>query len=379
MHNRSRPSTPAPVRVENPPLRGTPAGTARFAERFASAVAPDFFRSTTFGVTVSSFGIGTYLGDNTDADDASYEDAIRAAVRSGINVVDTAINYRCQRSERAVGSALQHIFAAGEAVREELVVCTKGGYLPLDRMPPATREAYQAYVKREFLEPQVLHVDELVAGGHCLAPRFLRYCIAKSRQNLGLRTIDVYYLHNPEQQLGSVPPNEFRSRLRAAFTVLEEAVSRGEIAVYGLATWDALRSPPGEKGALGLEAIVAVAREVAGEAHHLRAVQLPVNLAMLEAVRAETQPVGTKVLTAIAAAESMGLTVFGSATLMQARLTTDLPPALAEHFPWCTTDAQRAAAFARGLPGLTTSLIGMRSVAHVHENVASARSAPTVS
>jgi aryl-alcohol dehydrogenase-like predicted oxidoreductase len=71
--------------------------------------------------------------------------------------------------------------------------------------------------------------------------------------------------------------------------------------------------------------------------------------------------------------------VFGSATLMQSRLAANLPPTLAEHFPWCATDAQRAVAFARSLPGVTTSLIGMRSAEHVRENLASAPPTPSVS
>jgi aryl-alcohol dehydrogenase-like predicted oxidoreductase len=259
------------------------------------------------------------------------------------------------------------------------VICTKGGYVPLDRTPPATRDDYHAYLKREFLDPQVLHADELVAGGHSLAPRFLRYCIAKSRQNLGLRTIDVYYVHNPEQQLGSAAPKELATRLREVFAVLEEAANRGEIGVYGLATWDGLRAAPGQRGRLELEAIVGLARELAGDAHHLRAVQLPINLAMLEGVRAETQSLGERLVTAVDAATALGLTVFGSASLMQSRLAANLPPGLGEHFPWCTTDAQRALSFARGLPGVTTSLVGMKSPDHVRENLSCARHAPDVS
>jgi aryl-alcohol dehydrogenase-like predicted oxidoreductase len=379
MHNRSRSFPLSTARVDTPPLRATSSSTARFAERFAGALAPDFFRSASFGLTLSSLGIGTYLGDNTEADDTAYEGAVQTAIQSGVNVIDTAINYRCQRSERAIGAALQRTFASGDATREELVICTKGGYVPLDRTPPATRDGYQAYLKREFLDPQVLHADDLVGGGHSLAPRFLRYCVAKSRQNLGLRTIDVYYVHNPEQQLAAVSLTELFARLRAAFGVLEEAATRSEIGVYGLATWDALRSPRGEKGALELEAIVDLAREVGGDAHHLRAVQLPINLAMLGGVRDETQPVAGKMVTAVAAAQALGLTVFGSATLMQARLTANLPATLAQHFPWCVTDAQRAAAFARSIPGVTTSLIGMRTGEHVRENLASAPPAPSVS
>lgn len=341
----------------------------RFADRFAS----DFFRATTFGLDTSSIGLGSYLGDNTDADDAAYERAIRHGIQSGINLLDTAINYRCQRSERAIGSALQHAFAAGDATRDELVICSKGGYLPLDRTPPATRDEYREYLQREFIDPQILRPDDIVVGGHSLAPRFLRYCLAKSRQNLGLRTIDVYYLHNPEQQLGVIEPGALRDRLRAAFVVLEEAESRGEIGVYGCATWDALRVPPGTRGHLSLEELVHLAREAGGENHHFRTVQLPINLAMMEAVRAETQPLGGKLVSVVTAAEALGLTIVGSASLMQGRLTRDLPESIREHFPRCETDAQRALAFVRSLPGVTVSLVGMKSVEHVDANLDAAR------
>jgi aryl-alcohol dehydrogenase-like predicted oxidoreductase len=321
---------------------------------------------------VSSIGLGTYLGDNTDEDDAAYESAVRHAVGAGVNLIDTAINYRSQRSELAIGAAIQQLSAAGHTTREELVICTKGGYIPLDRTPPATREEYQAYVKREFTDQEIVHPDEIVAGGHSLAPRFLRYCLAKSRQNLGVRTIDVYYIHNPGQQLASVGPDELRRRLQAAFGVLEEAVSRAEIQTYGLATWDELRTPPGERGHVSLSEAVDLARGIAGDGHHFRAVQVPINLAMPEAVRSPTQIVGDKLLTVLEAASELGLTVFGSATLMQSKLASGLTEGIRAHFPGFATDAQRAIAFSRTIPGVTAALVGMKRIEHVDENIGSA-------
>ncbi|MGH7617135.1 MAG: aldo/keto reductase, partial [Gemmatimonadaceae bacterium] len=245
----SRPDTPA---VRPPTFRATADGSARYADRFLGELAPTFYRPASFGVTVSSLGIGTYLGDTSDADDTAYQAAIRRAVASGINVIDTAINYRGQRSERAVGAALQQIIGGGTAMRDELVISSKAGYIPLDKTPPATREEYRSYVQREFVDQQILRPDEIVAGGHSLAPRFLRYCLAKSRQNLGLRTIDIYYVHNPGQSAAGSTPEDFRSKLRSAFAVLEEAAERGEINVYGCATWDELRVAPGARGHLEL-------------------------------------------------------------------------------------------------------------------------------
>src|SRR5437867_3787863 len=84
------------------------------------------------GLALSPIGIGTYLGNDDDADDARYTAAVVRAVEQGLNVIDTAINYRSQRSERAIGAALRQAFANAAATRDQLVIATKGGYLPFD-------------------------------------------------------------------------------------------------------------------------------------------------------------------------------------------------------------------------------------------------------
>jgi len=347
--------------------------TESYAARYADRYAPEFYRPSAQAHVVSSIGIGTYLGECSDEDDAAYADAIATAISSGVNLIDTAINYRCQRSERAVGAAIRRALAEGTP-REALVVCTKGGFLPLADKPPESRDDYRAYLKREFFEPGILTPDDVVAGGHSIAPAFLRYSIERSKKNLGVRWIDLYYLHNPEQQLAAVSPASLRERLRAAFMVLEDAVSRGEIRAYGCATWQAFRTAPGAKAHLSLQDLETIAREVAGERHHFRAVQMPVNLAMPEAFREPTQELGTKgtLVPALQAASALGLTAIASASLMQAQLTKDLPQSMHELFPTQKTDAQCALAFVRSLPGVTSALVGTRSVLHLAENLESA-------
>jgi predicted aldo/keto reductase-like oxidoreductase len=114
---------------------------------------------------------------------------------------------------------------------------------------------------------------------------------------------------------------------------------------------------------------MAVARDVGGTTHHFRAVQLPVSLAMPEAARLPTQPLGRKLVPLLEAADALGLGVVASAPLMQGRLTAGLPEAMREVFPACTSDAQRALRFTSSLPGVATVLAGMRSVEHVQENL----------
>jgi aryl-alcohol dehydrogenase-like predicted oxidoreductase len=349
----------------------TTEGTKRFIERRGRGA--QFHRELPRGLSVSALGIGTYLGDCTDADDAAYADAIRAAIAAGVNVIDTAINYRGQRSERVVGRAVAACIAEGAVTRDELVLCTKGGYVAFDGTPPASRQAYDAWLERELVGTGVVTREELVRGGHCITPKFLARQLARSRQNLGVEAIDLYYVHNPEEQLVGVDRATFTARLRAAFVLLEERAAAGEIGGYGCATWTALRVPPEHRQHLSLASLVGLAREVGGTLHHFRAVQLPVSLAMPEAARLPTQALGRHRVPLLEAADALGVAVVASAPLMQGRLTDGLPAEVRELLPGCTTDAQRALRFAASLPAVRTVLAGMRQREHVMENVAAWR------
>jgi aryl-alcohol dehydrogenase-like predicted oxidoreductase len=331
--------------------------------------AADFHRVLPRALVVSALGQGTYLGDCTDAEDLAYTQTIRSALTRGINMLDTAINYRCQRSERALGAAVVEAIAAGEVRRDEIVVCTKGGYVALDGAPPASRDVYEGWLERELFEPGLLSRAELVRGGHAITPRFLGSQLDRSRANLGLDTIDIYYVHNPEEQLLGVDRPTFERRMRAAFALLEERAAAGEIAAYGCATWLGFRVARDHRQHLSLAELVTLARDVGGTAHHFRAVQLPVSLAMPEAAREATQPLGRKLVTLLEAAEALGVGVVASAPLMQGRLTAGLPDGIRELFPGCTTDAQRALRFAASLRGVTTVLAGMRRESHLRENL----------
>jgi aryl-alcohol dehydrogenase-like predicted oxidoreductase len=211
--------------------------------------------------------------------------------------------------------------------------------------------------------------EDVVADAHCLAPGYLANQIERSRANLGLETIDVYYLHNPEQQLDAITHEQLAERLRAAFSLLEEQCERGAIGVYGCATWNGLRVPPESRGHLSLAALVEVARDVGGASHHFRVMQLPVNLALSEAVRTPTQQLGKSRVTLLQAAAELGVAVVASASLLQAKLSAGLPSELRTALPGHSTDAQRAIAFVRSLPVVTAALVGMKTKEHLRENL----------
>ncbi|MGE0404840.1 MAG: aldo/keto reductase [Candidatus Korobacteraceae bacterium] len=317
--------------------------------------------------------MGTYLGDPTPEVDASYIFSAVEALRRGINLLDTSINYRHQRSERNLGEALRQLFATAELTRDEVAVCTKAGYLAFDQEMPADP---RAYLTREYIASGIIDPSELAGGMHCIAPRFLANQLERSRANLGLETIDVFYLHNPETQLSSTPFETFRRRLLDAFTALEHAVDEGKIRYYGTATWNGYRVAPGQPGYLSLEDVEAIAREAAGERHHFRFVQLPFSLGMPEAYGFHNQSLKGEPMSLLEAANRLGVAVVGSATLHQGALSEGLPEFIQQRlgFPH---DAQNAIQFARSAPGLATALVGMSRVSHVEMNVAVATRPPT--
>src|ERR1700686_1167498 len=203
------------------PLEGwaTLDGTARYRERFREVAAEDHFRKRR-DLWFSSIGVGTYLGEADDETDARYAEAVTRAVELGTNVIDTAANYRFQRSERAIGAALRELSERGFA-RDELVMCSKGGYLPFDGGPPPD---VRQYIENNFVKPGIASFADIAGGSHCMTPRYLRSQLSQSLANMNLSCLDVYYVHNPESQLAAVSQEEFWNRLRAAFEFLEQSV-----------------------------------------------------------------------------------------------------------------------------------------------------------
>ena len=342
----------------------TPRGTLRYAARFQGRAAPGHFRILPSGLSLSSIGIGTYLGEPNRATDKAYTSAIVASVERGVNVIDSAINYRLQRSERSVGAALRELAAQGFA-REELVVCSKAGFLTPDgEMPDDTNE----YFAREYIEPGIFRAEDIAAGCHCMTPSYLADQLERSRRNLGVECLDVFYVHNPETQLSEVPLEEFRRRTAEAFQFLESAVAERKIGAYGFATWNAFREESRSPGYLSLAAIEEIAREAGGATHHFRFVQLPLNLAMPEALVRANQVVAGKTMAMVQAARALTITLITSAALLEGQLTRNLPKYIGEALG-LKKDSVSALQFARSVPGVTTALAGMSSLDHVRANL----------
>ena len=131
--------------------------------------------------------------------------------------------------------------------------------------------------------------------------------------------------------------------------------------------------PYTEKGHLSVAELLETALEVGGADHHLRALQLPYNLAMGEALGLPSQfgpeSEGAALLDSVL---GTGTAVFAIAPLVQGRVVqqVELPQALVSAFPEARSNAQRALQFVRSSTGVTSAIVGMRREDHVTENLA---------
>jgi aryl-alcohol dehydrogenase-like predicted oxidoreductase len=339
-------------------------GTFQYKERFGEEMARTYFRRVR-DRAVSSVGLGTYLGDPTDDVDDAYYETVRAAVESGCNVVDTAINYRHQRSERVVGRAL----ADSDVDRDAVFLSTKGGFVPFDESRP---ENPSEFVAEEYVNSGIVDSEDLAHGSHSIAPGYIEDQLDRSLRNLDVDTIDLYYVHNPETQLDEKLPPAVYDQLEATFERLEQRAAAGDIEHYGVATWDAFRVSKRHDHYLDLGEIIsrarAAAKEVGNTATHLRAIQLPFNVFMADAFTAQTQdgPEGDQ--SVLWYAHEAGLNVFTSASLAQGQVLEGIPDNVDEELAGDSL-AQRGLNFARSAPGVTSALAGTTSPEHVRENI----------
>ena len=344
-------------------------GTTRYKARFSS-LREHFKKEQDWWV--SSIGLGTYLGEPDAPTDQGYEESVKVALQSGCNLFDTAINYRFQRSERSIGRSFSDLLKSGALARDEIVFSTKGGFLSFD----GTYSNPSKYFETEFVKTGICQTEDLVAGCHCMTPAYLENQLDRSLRNLQIECVDIYLIHNPETQLSEISRQQFLKRMLAAFRMLERKVTEGKIQIYGIATWNGLRDAPGTPSYLSLEELIGLARDAGGEDHHFRAIQLPVNLGMPEAILKKNQMFGSLPTSAMEAAHQYGMLVLCSAAILQGQLSRNLPEFLVDFFSNLKTDAQRAIQFVRSLPGATTALVGMSNPAHVRENLEVAKVPP---
>jgi len=342
-------------------------GTKKFAQN--SGVNQDNFNEFE-NLTLSNVGIGTYLGDADARTDELVTDAVKQSITSGLNVVDTAINYRSQKAERSVGKAISELIQEGKISRDQIFLSTKNGYVTNDA---DVQLGFWEYVKEEYTQKGVIKEGDVTSGYHCMTPTYLSDQLDRSLKNLGLECIDLMYLHNAvEGQIKDVSKEQFLENLKSVFELYEQKRDEGKIKFYGMATWECFRVPKDNSQYLSLEETVNMAKKIGGENHGFRFIQLPFNMHYDQALLGRNQLLGSESVSILEAAVKLKIGVFTSVPLMQGRL---LAPGVMPDFNELKPSL-RALQFIRSSPGVLAPLVGQKSSDHVSENLEIMKIAP---
>ena len=262
-------------------------GTARYAARIVSQSRHDgrmehgYGRFGNSGLTASRLGFGTY---RVDTKEPEHRDALKKALREGVNLIDTSTNYMDGDSERLVGSVLRELIKSGELTREEVIVVSKIGYVQGDNLKQAEarEQAGRPY-------PDMVKYGEGI--WHCIHPEYLADQLTLSLDRLGLATLDICLLHNPEYFLSeathheggdlALSQNAFYRRIEQAFTFFESQVAAGRIHYYGVSS-NTVTADPSDAEATSLSRLCDAARAAAAaqgiDRHHFAVLQCPMNL-----------------------------------------------------------------------------------------------------
>ena len=338
----------------------TPEGTKKFAERQNQDSQKNY--KNVHNLTLSNVGIGTYLGNPDIETDKLVEAAVKKSILGGINVVDSAINYRAQKAERSMGNAISELINNNDISREEIFVSTKNGYVTNDG---DIKEELMQYVMREYGKTGIVNEGDISPGYHCMTLPYLNDQLERSLKNLGLECIDLMYLHNSVEGQTHLPREQFLKNLKDVFEFYEKKRKEGKIRFYGMATWECFRVTPENPLFLQLTEVMDIATQVGGDEHGFRFIQLPFNLVLDQAYMLKNHNVDGKTVSVLEAAQKFNLGVFTSVPLMQGKLlTVDTIPKFGN-----SSTSVSLLQFVRSTPGITAPLIGHKLESHVKENM----------
>ena len=338
----------------------TPEGTKKFAERRTKISQQNY--KNVHNLTLSNVGIGTYLGNPDIETDKLVEASVKKSILGGINVIDSAINYRAQKAERSMGNAISQLINNNDISREEIFVSTKNGYVTNDG---DIKEELMQYVMREYGKTGIVNEGDISPGYHCMTLPYLNDQLERSLKNLGLECIDLMYLHNSVEGQTHLPREQFLKNLKDVFEFYEKKRKEGKIRFYGMATWECFRVTPENPLFLQLTEVMDIATQVGGDEHGFRFIQLPFNLVLDQAYMLKNHNVDGKTVSALEAAQKFNLGVFTSVPLMQGKLlTVDTIPKFGN-----SSTSVSLLQFVRSTPGITAPLIGHKLESHVKENM----------
>ncbi len=340
--------------------------TLNFAKKFSTY--KDFFTQSN-GLIFSKLGLGTFNKEPYKEENYvfHYIAAVKEAVKNGINLIDTASNYRYGQSEKEIGEALSELYDEGAVKREELIICSKGGFVQLDYPFP---ENPYTWIDENIINNKLATKEEIELDQHCMTPDYLEWSCRRSLENLGVESFDIYYLHNPEMQILKLGEKDFYKQIEKIFKRFEKLADEGLFKYYGVAVWNGFMSEINEN--ISIEKLVECAKKVGGENHRFKYIQTPFNMGKTTAYTTYTQKVNGEDCTILQAAYRLGLGVISSSSLLQMNLFkksfTAETGVILDNSMTLKSDIQLALQFVRSTPGIVSGLFGSRVPVNIQQN-----------
>jgi len=339
----------------------TTSGTQNYSAKFSNAKLNNFKQFAK--LYISNVGMGTYLGDSSVHTDNLVKNAIKKSISCGINLIDTAINYRSQKAERVVGKAISELIDDAVINRNEIFISTKNGYVVNDA---DVDEEFWTYINREYIQKGIINSGDISSSYHCMTVRYLEDQLNKSLKNLRMACIDLMYIHNPwESHFKDMTKNTFFKNLKSVFAFYENQRDDGKIKFYGMATWECFRTDVNNQQYISLIDVLELAKDIGGSNHGFKFIQLPFNLYLDQAYLRKNQLLDNNYISILEASRICDIGVFTSAPLMQGKLLNH------EIMPKSDNLSQSAKMlqFIRSTPGVLSTLVGQKLISHVAENL----------
>ncbi len=270
---------------------------------------------------ISSLGLGSFRKEPYREENylkqVNFYESTKTALKNGINFIDTASVYRYQESEKEIGKALYEMMKKKEISRENFIVSSKAGFIPLEF--PFPKNPYE-WIDKKIIKTGLAKKEEIIADQHCMNPKFLEWSLNNSLKNLNLDTIDIFFLHNPETELGYIKKETVIEKIKKAFEFFEEMVEKKKIRYYGIASWNAFLYEENHPEYLSLKEMTDIAKSIKKD-HHFKYIQTPFNLAKPHMLNYVNQ-LGKdgKYYTLFQAAKSYGIYIINSSPLLQMNL-----------------------------------------------------------
>ncbi|RXJ68519.1 aldo/keto reductase [Halarcobacter ebronensis] len=320
----------------------------------------------------SKLGLGTFNKEPYKEENYlfHYIEGVKEAIKSGINFIDSASNYRYGQSEKEIGIALKELFDENAIKREELIICSKGGFIQLEY--PFPENPYE-WIEENIIEKKLATKDDIELDQHCMTADFIEWSCKKSLENMGIDSFDIYYLHNPEMQLLKLGKSKFLKRVESIFKRFEKMADQGLINYYGVATWNGFINDGTINELINLEDLVEIAKKVGGKEHRFKYIQTPFNMGKTSIYTLPTQYVKHEKCTLLQAAHRLGIGVISSSSLLQMNLfKKSIKPEtgyLLDPNMILKNDIQLALQFVRSTPGIISSLFASKVPVHIKENL----------